>query len=104
LLLDECVTRDLKSDLAPAHDVYTVEEAGLKGLENGDLIRAAGGKYDVLITVDRNIPISTERCGIAYCNPGTCGKRNSYVHLRPLIPRALAALENITPGAIVLIE
>lgn len=40
LLLDECVTRFVKRDLS-GHTVHTVEEAGLKELENGDLLRAA---------------------------------------------------------------
>ena len=53
LLLDECVVRDLKRDLT-GHEVSTVVEAGFGGLENGQLLRAAAGKYDVLITVDRN--------------------------------------------------
>lgn len=34
LLLDECVTHSLRRDLA-GHEVHTVEDAGLKGLENG---------------------------------------------------------------------
>ena len=38
LLLDECVTRHLKRDLA-SHEVHTVEDAGFKGLENGDLLK-----------------------------------------------------------------
>jgi hypothetical protein len=42
LLLDECVTRQLKNDLA-VHQVHTVDEAGFKGLENGDLLKAASG-------------------------------------------------------------
>ena len=55
LLLDECVVRDLKKDLV-GHAVSTVVEAGFGGLENGALLRAASGHYDVLITVDRNLP------------------------------------------------
>jgi predicted nuclease of predicted toxin-antitoxin system len=54
LLLDECVTRKIKRDLA-AHEVRTIEEAGMKGLENGELLRSAAGKYEVLVTVDRNM-------------------------------------------------
>jgi hypothetical protein len=34
LLLDECVTRKLRREFA-GHDVFTVEEAGFKGLKNG---------------------------------------------------------------------
>ena len=40
LLLDECVAHDLKGDLT-GHEVATVIEAGLGGLENGELLRAA---------------------------------------------------------------
>jgi hypothetical protein len=46
LLLDECVTHDLRVDLV-GHEVHTVDEAGLKGLENGDLLKAAAGVYEV---------------------------------------------------------
>lgn len=59
LLLDECVTHDLKADFA-SHEVHTVEDAGLKGLENGELLKAAAGVYEVLITVDQNIPYQND--------------------------------------------
>ena len=45
LLLDEYVTRHLKREFAN-HEVHTVEEAGFKGLENGNLLRAASGVYN----------------------------------------------------------
>ena len=51
LLLDECVTHSLISDLA-GHEVHTVQDAGLEGLENGELLKAAAGVYEVLVTVD----------------------------------------------------
>lgn len=54
VLLDECVTRKLGNDFS-GHEVHTVEQAGFKGLKNGQLLRAASGNYDVLVTVDRNI-------------------------------------------------
>ena len=63
LLLDECVTHSLRRDLS-GHEVHTVEGAGLKGLENGELLKAAAGAYEVLVTVDQNIPyqpLSLER-------------------------------------------
>lgn len=43
VLLDECVTRKLRLDFQ-GHEVHTVEEAGLKGLKNGDLLRSASGQ------------------------------------------------------------
>jgi hypothetical protein len=55
LLLDECVTRYLKPDFV-GHLVHTVDDAGFKGLKNGELLRAASGVYDVLVAVDQNLP------------------------------------------------
>jgi hypothetical protein len=46
LLLDECVPRRLKRDFA-GHEVLTIDEAGFKGLKNGNLIRPAGEFYEV---------------------------------------------------------
>jgi hypothetical protein len=54
VLLDECCPRPLKNALSGG-DIFTVEIAGLKGIKNGDLISAADGKFDVLITADKNL-------------------------------------------------
>lgn len=103
LLLDECVTRHLKRDLA-SHDVHTVEDAGFKGLENGELLKAASGAYDVLITVDRNIPYQQNIVGLNIVILILAAKRNSYVRLKPLIPRALSALDTVKAGDVIRIE
>ena len=93
LLLDECVTRHLKRDFT-GHEVHTVEDAGFKGLENGDLLKAAAGACEVLITVDRNLPSQQNLAGLNIAILILAAKRNSYVRLKPLVPRALSALEN----------
>ena len=103
LLLDECVTRHVKRDLA-GHEVHSVEDAGFKGLENGDLLRAAAGAYEVLITVDRNIPYQQNIASLNIAILILAGKRNSYARLKPLLPLALKALETIKPGDVVRIE
>jgi predicted nuclease of predicted toxin-antitoxin system len=103
LLLDECVTRHLKRDLA-AHEVHTVEDAGLRGLENGDLWKAASGAYEVLIKVDRNIPYQQNIAGLNIAILILAAKRNSYVRLKPLIPRALSALQTMKVGDVIRIE
>jgi hypothetical protein len=54
LLLDECVPRRLKRDFV-GQEVLTIDEAGFKGLKNGNLIRSASEIFEVLITVDKNI-------------------------------------------------
>jgi len=103
LLLDECVTRHLKREFAH-HEVHTVEEAGFKGLENGNLLKAASGAYDVLITVDRNLPYQQNLTGLEIAILILSAKRNSYVRLKPLMPKALSALRTIKAREIIVVE
>ena len=54
VLLDECVPRALRNDLV-GHAVTTVAEAGWAGVTNGELLRRAAGRFDLMITIDRNL-------------------------------------------------
>lgn len=57
LLLDECVPRKVKLLLAADdHECQTAGEAGLAGKKNGELLLAAEKRFDVLVTIDKNIP------------------------------------------------
>jgi hypothetical protein len=86
LLLDECVVRDLKHDLV-GHEVLTVVEAGFGGLENGELLQAASGQYDVLITVDRNIPFQHNIASHQITVLILIGTGITYADLKPLVPQ-----------------
>ena len=56
VLLDESVPRQLAEPLRQAgYEVSTVEQAGFKGLANGELLRMAEGRFDVLLTADQGI-------------------------------------------------
>jgi len=103
LLLDECVTRYLKRDLI-GHDVSTVDEAGLKGLKNGALLRAADGTFDVLVTVDKSIRhqqnLQSFQIAVLLLNART----NKYEDLQPLVPRVLEAIKTVQPGTVVLVS
>lgn len=103
VLLDECVTRYLKRDL-PGHEVFTVEEAGLKGLKNGRLLQAAAGQYDALLTVDQNLRyqqnLETLPVPVIILSAG----RSIYPMLKPLMPRVLEALEKLEAGQVVVIK
>jgi hypothetical protein len=103
VLLDECVTRYLKRDL-PGHEVFTVEEAGFKGLKNGLLLKAAAASYDVLITVDQNLQHQQNPETLPIMVIVLSARRSTYPMLRPLMPRALEALEKIEAGRVVVIE
>jgi len=49
ILLDECVPRRLRSELA-GHDVFTVVEMGWSGKQNGELLALAESHFDVFLT------------------------------------------------------
>lgn len=103
LLLDECVTEDLKKDLT-GHDVATVVEAGFKGMTNGELLRAASGNYDVLITVDRSLPFQQNIRSFKIAVVVLIARGITYDEIRPLIPQALRTFESIRPGEVIQIE
>jgi hypothetical protein len=103
VLLDECVTHYLKRDFA-GHDVFTVEEAGFKGLKNGQLLQAASGKYDVLITVDRNLQYQQNLKNIGVAVIILKAQRSTYPMLKPLMPQVLLLLGRIKEGEIVTVS
>ena len=54
ILLDECVTKHLKSYL-PHHEASTVARQGWSGIKNGYLMTvAASTGFDILLTIDKN--------------------------------------------------
>jgi hypothetical protein len=67
-------------------------------------LKAAAGVYDVLVTVDQNIPYQQNLGGLPIAILILAARRNSYARLKPLIPRALAALETIKLGEVIRIE
>jgi predicted nuclease of predicted toxin-antitoxin system len=54
VLLDECLPRRLRSELAD-HYVKTAAEMGWSGIKNGQLLQLAASEFDCFLTVDRNL-------------------------------------------------
>ena len=98
LLLDECVPRRVKKELV-GHEVKTAKEAGLAGLKNSALLRAAESNYEVLITVDQSIPYQQNLSSFQIAVVVLIAKRNKYELLKPLIPKTLEALKSVQPGS-----
>ena len=92
-----------KSDLA-AHEVSTVVEAGFGGLENGESLRAASGKFDVLITVDRNLPYQQNIRSLQIAVLIMVSRGITYADLKPLVPELLVSLNKIKAGEFLRIE
>ncbi|PDW05064.1 DUF5615 family PIN-like protein [Candidatus Viridilinea mediisalina] len=103
VLLDECVTRHLKREFI-GQEVHTVEEAGLKGLQNGRLLQAASGKYDVLVTVDQNVRYQQNFNATTIAVIILKARRSTYPLLKPLMPKVLALIARMKPGEVVVVD
>ncbi len=100
VLLDECLPRKLKNDLA-SHEVATVPEMGWGGTKNGALLSLAQAKFDAFITADQNMQYQQNlRVGtiriIVLVAPN-----NRLDTLRSLFPEVLHALETMCDGELV---
>ena len=104
LLLDECVPKRLRNDFAD-HEVRTVDEVGLKGLKNGELLRAAESQqFDVLVTVDRRIPFQQKVSQLDLALIILVAKPCRYAQLKLLVPKTLETLETIRSGEVTIIQ
>ncbi len=103
LLLDECVPRRLKREFSE-YVVSTIDEAGFKGLRNGNLILAACGSFKILITVDKNIRHQQNTDDLPIAIVILSAKSNRYESLLPLIPETLRILGEIKIGEIIIIS
>ena len=68
VILDECLDEGLRHHFT-GHECQTCRYAGLTGLANGALLAAADqAGFDVLITVDQNMP-NQQSCAVV---PSRC--------------------------------
>ena len=102
ILIDECVPKKIKTSF-PLHECTTVQEAGLGGKQNGDLLVFAEGKFDVFLTVDKGIRYQQNLSGRKISVLLVRAKSNDIDDILPHVPACLAALRSIRPGEVVLI-
>lgn len=100
LLLDECLPRKLKRSLA-GHEVRTVAEAGWAGKKNGELLRLAEGRFDVFVTVDRNLGFQQALERLKFAVIVLVAVSNSIEELEPLMTEVLRVLPDLRPGQVV---
>jgi hypothetical protein len=101
VLLDECCPAPLQNAITK-FDLVTVEQAGMKGISNGELISAVEGKFDILVTADKNLRYQQQLTGrkISILELPT----NSWPKLRVLLPAIEAGLARIQPGEYMIIQ
>jgi hypothetical protein len=104
LLIDECIDERLRLSF-PGYDCQTVRYANLAGLKNGKLLDAAeAADFDVLITVDQNIPDQQNLTRRKIALVILCGPTNRLRDLTRLVPAAVSALRSISRGDVVRIK
>jgi predicted nuclease of predicted toxin-antitoxin system len=100
ILLDENLPRKLAVYLI-GHQCRTVVECGWSGKKNGELLAEADPLFDVLLTLDKNLPyqqnLTTKRIAVLIVR----ARSNRIQDLLPVIPESLAALASIQPRQVV---
>ena len=93
VLLDECVPKRLKR-LFINHEVFTVPEAGWPGIKNGELLRKASEKFDIFITVDRNLSFQQNLTNLPLPVIVIHSKSNKLKDIEPLMSHVMQLLQN----------
>jgi predicted nuclease of predicted toxin-antitoxin system len=93
ILLDESLPRKLKSDFGTAHEVYTVRDKGWLGQKNGVLLKLmVEDGFDILVTVDRNLPYQQNLERLPLTIFVLCAFDNRRETLAKLLPKLFARL------------
>jgi hypothetical protein len=99
VLLDENLPLDLAPELL-GHDVQTVVGLAWQGVKNGELLRRTAGRFDALITMDRNLefqqPLAQQPFGVVIVGVAS----NRMLHLKPVVPAILSALHGLRAGEV----
>ena len=103
LSIDGCIDERLRLSFSD-HDCSSARFAGFAGLKNGSLLAAAeAAGFEVLITVDQNIPnqqnLTERRLSILVLR----AKTNRLRDLKELVALAKEALKSIGQGNVVVI-
>lgn len=101
VLIDECLPIGIKDAVSRlGHECDTVRNAGLGSKKNGELLAVADGKWDVMLTSDRNIKYQQNMSGPKISVLILMGKSNRLPDLLPLLPALAASLLSLEPGTV----
>ena len=103
VLFDENMPHNLRRDLS-GFAIRTVQEEGLSGVKNGELLRRASQAFEVLLTIDQRMRyqqnVAQFTIGIVVIEvPDT-----RIAFLRSLLPQIQQGVENVRPGKVVVIR
>ena len=80
------------------HDVKTAHQMGWSGIKNGVLLALVSGKFDVFVTVDRNLAFQNVVTNLPFAVIVLYAHTNRLDDLRPLMPELMRVMEQSKPG------
>ena len=99
ILLDEDLPRRIADHLV-GHDVSTVQSSGWAGMKNGELLALAAARFDVFLTMDRNLEFQRNLATLPLAVLVIEAVSNRMEHLLPVVPALLLELERISPRSL----
>ena len=100
ILLDECV--DWRPSRAiVGHDVKTARQMGSTAIKNGELLALASERFDVFVTVDRNLSFQQNVRGLRIAVIVLHARTNRLTDLLPLVANLLTAIDSAKPGVVI---
>lgn len=97
VLLDACVPRQLALELA-GHQVDSAVFLGWGALDDGPLVAAMEDRFDVFVTVDRQLPMQQRISGRSFAGIVLRARTNRFADLQPLVSSMIQVLPRLRPG------
>ena len=95
ILLDESLPLKLRNDFGNQHEIWTVKDKGWLGKKNGELLKLlTENKFEIFITVDRNLPYQQNIDRLPFTIFVLCASDNRYETLKKLIPKIFDRINN----------
>ncbi len=101
ILLDECLPIKLKhrfTEADPLFELSTINDLGWNGIKNGKLLELAQHKFDILVTIDQNMPYQQRLANYSISIIAFRTKSNRYKDLLPHLPEAYDLIRKSEPG------
>lgn len=100
VLLDEDLDIRLRHAFSADHTVETVQFRGWKGLPNGQLLTVASESFDVLVTMDDNLPQQQNLNAYDLAVVVLRARSKDLRDLEELIPELERLLPSLEPGEV----
>lgn len=104
VLIDESLPKPIRREL-PGHQAFTVQQRGWSKTKNGALLKIAeAAGFGAFLTADQSLRYQQNLSESKLRIIVFAASSNRLEHIKPLMPAALAALEEMAAGELRVIE